>query len=70
MAFTQSDIYALNGAIASGELRVVIDGKEVTYRSVAELLQAKRHIQKEIATAQGRRRGLDAFALRVDRGIR
>ncbi|WP_411393334.1 phage head-tail joining protein [Vibrio parahaemolyticus] len=34
MAFTKDDIDALDEAIASGELTVKIDGREVTYRSL------------------------------------
>ncbi|MGL5482303.1 MAG: phage head-tail joining protein, partial [Aeromonas veronii] len=39
MAFTQDDLSSINGAIASGELTVVIDGQTITYRSIKELLE-------------------------------
>lgn len=52
MAFTQADLDAVNAALASGELSVrASDGKQVTYRSVDELLRAKRVIEAEIAIA-------------------
>ena len=71
MAFTKDDIDALNEAIASGELTVLVDGKQVTYRSVAELLAAKRHVCAEIARGEGKRRPAFAgFRVSIDRGIR
>lgn len=71
MSFTQEDVNALNEAIASGELKVVVDGREVQYRSIKELLEAKRHIEAEIANGQGRRRSaFRGFRVVVDRGIR
>lgn len=54
MAFTTSDLDAIKGAIASGELTVrTADGKQVTLRTMAELLQAKAAIEAEIAGAAG-----------------
>jgi hypothetical protein len=42
MAFTTSDLTAIESAIASGELTVrYADGKEVTYRSIGELMKAR-----------------------------
>jgi len=52
MAFTQSDLTAIDGAIASGELTVrTADGKQVTLRSMSELLQARQAISAGIAAA-------------------
>ncbi|ELP3316094.1 hypothetical protein R1W15_004298 [Vibrio fluvialis] len=71
MAFTQDDLDALDEAIASGELTVKINGREVTYRSMAELLQAKRYIGRIMAKRAGRRRSPLAGIVTVgDRGIR
>ena len=57
MAFTQSDLTAIDSAIASGELTVrTADGKQVTLRSMTELLQARQAISAGIATAAGTRR--------------
>jgi len=55
MAFTQDDLAAINEAIASGELTVDFGDRKVTYRSVAELERAKRHIVKCMAGEQGKR---------------
>lgn len=42
MAFTQTDLDALDRAIASGELSIRdSDGRQVTYRSTDELLKAR-----------------------------
>lgn len=71
MAFTKDDIDALDEAIASSELTVKIDGREVTYRSLNDLLKAKRHILRTIARQNGVR--ISAFSgvtTSIDRGIR
>ena len=53
MAYTTTQYAAVCAAIASGERRVKYDGKEVEYRSMAELMQAKANIEAElIATGQ------------------
>lgn len=52
MAVTQSDIDALNEAIACGE-RVVrmSDGKMVEYRSIQELISARNDLQAQLTAA-------------------
>lgn len=44
MAFVQADLDAIRAAIAKGELSVTLDGRTVTYRSIAELLLAEQRI--------------------------
>ncbi len=51
MAFTSSDLAALDRAIASGELSVAYDGKRVEYRSVAELQAARALVLNELQAA-------------------
>lgn len=52
MAFTTTDLSAIDAAIASGELTVrTADGKQVTLRTMAELLHARALIQAEISAA-------------------
>jgi hypothetical protein len=41
VAFTTAQLEALEAAIASGELTVKYNGKEVTYRSVTDLVSAR-----------------------------
>lgn len=56
MAFTQTDIDTLDRAIASGELTIrFADGREITYRSVAELRSARSLMQGDVAAAGGTR---------------
>lgn len=56
MPFTQSDLDAINAALASGELSArSSDGKQVTYRSVDELMKAKGVVEAELAAASAPR---------------
>jgi len=49
MNWTDSDLAAINAAIAAGEQLVRLpDGREVQYRSVTELLKARDQIQAEL----------------------
>ena len=61
MALTQSDLDALDSAIAGAELTVSIDGKSVTYRSVNELKRAREHVAGQISAASGNRRSVFYF---------
>lgn len=57
MAFTQTDIDSIDRAIASGELTVrFADGRETTYRSIAELRSARALMQGDIGLAGGTKR--------------
>jgi hypothetical protein len=49
MAFTSSDLAAVDAAIASGELTVSHNGRTVTYRSMDDLLKARKTILDELA---------------------
>lgn len=51
MAFTTTQLEAIESALASGELTVKYDGKEVTYRSMKELLTARDLIRAELIDA-------------------
>lgn len=67
MAFTKDDLAAINSALASGELTVMVDGQQITYRSVKELLQVKNHIIQSLR----KRSGMFAGAVvQLDRGLR
>lgn len=48
MAFTLSQLNALDSAIASGQLSVNYDGKSITYRSVSELMKARDLVRSEL----------------------
>lgn len=67
---TIDDLNTIDEAIASGELSVKIDGKEITYRSMNDLMLARRTIQKSIARAAGvTRHPMSGFSFTVDRGL-
>lgn len=51
MAVTQTDIDNLNSAIALGEKQVILDGKSVTYRSIADLITARNDLQESLNIA-------------------
>lgn len=48
MAFTQTQLDAIETAIASGELRIMFDGREVIYRSIDDLLKARDTIKASL----------------------
>lgn len=51
MAYTTTHLAAIEAAIATGELTVSVDGRSVTYRSVSDLLKAKREIEAGLAAS-------------------
>ena len=51
MAFTQSDLDAIDRAIAAGELEVRVEGRLVRYQSAADMLERRRAIQQILDTA-------------------
>lgn len=65
---TQADIDALDAAIARSELKVEIDGRSVTYRSVDELIAARRHLVDVLAAASTTRRRVFQFRMTTQRG--
>lgn len=68
--FTADDLYAIDEAIASGELTVKIDGREVTYRSVSDLQKARRAIVRRLKRQQGGRNNpLAGIQTHVNRGL-
>lgn len=57
MAWVQADVETLKAAIASGALSVrYSDGREVTYRSLAELRDALALVQGEVSATTGQSR--------------
>ncbi|MCG7551561.1 hypothetical protein [Pseudoalteromonas sp. Of7M-16] len=70
MALSKDDLDALDEAIASGELTVKINGREVTYRSVGELMKSRRHVVSVLARKIGRKANpLRGISPSVNRGI-
>ncbi len=60
MALTQSDLDALDAAIASGALAVEFDGRKITYQSTAALIEARQHVAT-VVNSTGRNRGPAVF---------
>ena len=57
MALSQTDIDALETALATGVLKVrYADGREVTYRSQSELEAALRYVERRVGAGAGRSR--------------
>ena len=51
MSFTIDDLNAIEQAIASGELTDISEGRQVTYRSMLDLMRARDVIRKELQQA-------------------
>lgn len=52
MAFQQSDLDAIDRAIASGELMVSVNGRATTYRSIKDLIAARDLVRQSLAAQQ------------------
>lgn len=61
MAWTTDDLDAIKKAIAQGALTVKYADKEVTYRSLNEMLKIKGLIESELGINQGTGRILATF---------
>lgn len=56
MAFQQSDLTALEAAIATGALKVrYSDGREVTYRTLAEMQRLRQLMRAELGYVESNR---------------
>lgn len=51
MSFTTTQLEAIETAIASGELKVAYDGREVIYRSMDDLIKARNTISAALQSA-------------------
>jgi hypothetical protein len=55
MSYSAGQLADLRAAIAEGALKVRFsDGREMTYRSLAEMLEIERRMAAEVETAQAR----------------
>lgn len=52
MAYTQTQLTALERAIASGARTVAYDGKSVTYQSMSEMLKLADMIRRDLGLVQ------------------
>jgi hypothetical protein len=49
MAYTQADLDRLETAIAKGVLTVTVEGRQITYRSLAELERARAIVARALS---------------------
>jgi hypothetical protein len=68
MSFSQADIDAIDRAIATGELRVRFSApggshREVEYRSMDDLIKAKREMMGSVQTVSGQPRRVPRYQL-------
>lgn len=70
MAVSQSDIDALNAALAQGERVVKSDGVEVEYRSVNELIKARDALVAQMARESGTARPRQTVIVHGGRGFK
>jgi roadblock/LC7 domain-containing protein len=66
MAWTETQLSALESAIASGTTRVTHDGKTVEYRSIAEMIQIRNMMRADLGQASTAPR---STLVRFDRGF-
>lgn len=64
--YTQADLDKLDRAIASGQLSVQLGERRVQYRSMDEMLQARRHIEAQLSAAP--KRSVYRFTFTTARG--
>lgn len=62
MAFTQAQLDALDAAIAGGELTVKYQDKQVTYRSLDEMIRTRQLIKADLDEQNGVSRPLAVYA--------
>lgn len=67
MAWTQTQLDALNEAIASGVTTVSHNGKTVTYRSLKEMMELRDRMQWELANGSASRPQVHYAQLRSGR---
>ncbi|WP_243612937.1 phage head-tail joining protein [Shimia aestuarii] len=55
MAYTQSDLDALQSAMARGARRLKMDGEEVEFRSLDEMMRLESRIKQDLGQANASR---------------
>lgn len=62
MAWTQTDLDNIERAMAQGTRKVVIEGKEVEYRSLDEMIQVRNLIKTSLGTTSTSKRRYATFS--------
>ena len=68
MAWTQADLDTLEAAMVSGQRRVRLNGREVEYHSIDQMVKARDLIQSSINRESGVRRPT-AYRARTSKGL-
>jgi len=68
MAFTTADLDALDRAIAASELKVVLEGREVTFDSFDGLKARREFIAGQLVAAGSRPTGAFRYRFTTSRG--
>jgi hypothetical protein len=58
MAYTQTDLDAIDSAIALGITEVTVAGRTMRYRTIQELRDARAHIATQLAISAGTHRAV------------
>lgn len=70
MAVSQTDVDALNVAIARGTRQVSLGGQSITYQTTASLIDARNDMVKQLAKiTAGEKRSRQATAYHAGRGF-
>jgi hypothetical protein len=64
--YTQADLDSLDRAIATGQLSVQFGDRRIQYRTMDEMLQARRHIESQLSSAP--KRSVFRFTFATGRG--
>ncbi|HKW84877.1 MAG TPA: hypothetical protein VJN68_14090 [Burkholderiaceae bacterium] len=68
MAFTTADLDALDRAIAASELKVVLEGREVTFDTFEGLKARREFVAGQLVAAASRPTGAFRFRFTTSRG--
>lgn len=69
MAYSQADLDKINSAIASGQRRVRLNGREIEFNSVGDLLKAKEDVTNELNGAAATTTRPRCFRSRTNKGL-
>lgn len=69
MAYTQTDLDAINAAISGGARRVRLNGREKEFFSAGDLLKLKQDIVNELARETNTVRRPSCYRARTSKGL-
>ncbi len=69
MAWTQTDLDKIEAAMATGQRRVRLNGREVEYHSIDQMIKARDAIQASITRASSGVRRPTSYRARTSKGL-